>query len=83
MNEEIQQGVWARFMGKKVVSELKPAADYYLAENYHQQASPHTLQSIRAAKAGGSDLTRAPCIAVPGEGRAHGIQAVSRQGLHR
>lgn len=24
-------------MGSKVVSELKPASDYYVAEDYHQQ----------------------------------------------
>ena len=27
----------SRFTGSKVVTELKPAGDYYLAEKYHQQ----------------------------------------------
>jgi peptide-methionine (S)-S-oxide reductase len=36
LNEEIKTGV-RRWAGKAVVSEVEPAADYYVAEGYHQQ----------------------------------------------
>lgn len=37
VNEKLQSSTWRRVMGSKVVTELKPAADYWLAESYHQQ----------------------------------------------
>lgn len=37
VNKKLQSNVFRRVVGSKVVSELKPASDYYVAENYHQQ----------------------------------------------
>lgn len=37
VDEEIAAGKWPRFQGDKVVAEVKPAGDYYIAEKYHQQ----------------------------------------------
>ena len=37
MNKKLQSNAFRRVMGSKVVSELKPASDYYVAEDYHQQ----------------------------------------------
>ena len=37
MNEKLQGNLFRRVLGKKVVSELEPASDYYIAEGYHQQ----------------------------------------------
>lgn len=37
VNKKLQSNVFRRVMGKEVVSELKPASDYYTAEEYHQQ----------------------------------------------
>lgn len=37
VNEKLQSNMFRRVMGQKVVSELQPASDYYVAEEYHQQ----------------------------------------------
>eukprot|EP00892_Ulva_mutabilis_P010341 jgi/Ulvmu1/767/UM010_0141.1 len=37
LNEEIKAGKWPRFAGDKVVAEVRPAGDFYNAEEYHQQ----------------------------------------------
>lgn len=37
VNEQLKQGLAGKWLGQKVVVELKPAGDYYLAEAYHQQ----------------------------------------------
>lgn len=37
VNEKLKSNVFRRVIGSKVVSELEPASDYYIAENYHQQ----------------------------------------------
>ena len=37
VNKKLQSNVFRRVVGSKVVSELEPASDYYVAENYHQQ----------------------------------------------
>ena len=37
VNEKLQSNMFRRVLGKKVVSELEPASDYYVAEAYHQQ----------------------------------------------
>lgn len=35
-------GTFRRVAGQKVVTTLEPATEYYVAEKYHQQASPCT-----------------------------------------
>lgn len=37
VNAKLASSVFRRVLGTKVVSELLPAVDYYLAEEYHQQ----------------------------------------------
>lgn len=37
LNEEIAAGKWKKWAGDKVVAEIQPAGDYYIAEKYHQQ----------------------------------------------
>ncbi|KAK9829679.1 hypothetical protein WJX72_007310 [[Myrmecia] bisecta] len=37
VNEKLQQNAFRRVLGTKVVSEVLPAGDYYIAEDYHQQ----------------------------------------------
>ena len=37
VNRKLQEGSFRRVVGKQVVTELAPAGDYYLAEQYHQQ----------------------------------------------
>lgn len=37
VNAKLASNVFRRVLGSKVVSELLPAGDYYLAEEYHQQ----------------------------------------------
>lgn len=37
LNEEIAAGKWKKWAGDKVVAEVQPAGDYYVAEKYHQQ----------------------------------------------
>lgn len=37
VNDKLQKSTWRRVLGTKVVTELKPAGDYWLAEKYHQQ----------------------------------------------
>lgn len=36
-NEALAAGTFRRVSGKKVVTPIEPATDYYLAESYHQQ----------------------------------------------
>ncbi|KAL3162171.1 hypothetical protein ABBQ32_009877 [Trebouxia sp. C0010 RCD-2024] len=37
VNKKLQSNAFRRVLGSKVVSELQPASDYYVAEDYHQQ----------------------------------------------
>ncbi len=37
VNKKLQSNAFRRVIGSKVVSELQPASDYYIAEDYHQQ----------------------------------------------
>lgn len=37
VNEKLSSGTWGKFTGAKVVTEVLPAADFYIAEKYHQQ----------------------------------------------
>lgn len=37
VNMQLQSNAFRRVLGSKVVAELKPGTDYYLAEKYHQQ----------------------------------------------
>lgn len=37
VNEKLKGSLFRRVLGTKVVTEVQPAGDYYLAENYHQQ----------------------------------------------
>jgi peptide-methionine (S)-S-oxide reductase len=55
VNEKLKSNLFRRVLGTKVVSELQPAGDYYLAENYHQ----HYLQKGgQDASKGASDRIR-------------------------
>lgn len=37
VNKQLEAGEFKRWGGRKVVAEVAPAGDYYLAEDYHQQ----------------------------------------------
>ena len=37
VNDKLSQNVFRRVLGTKVVSELLPAGDYFIAEPYHQR----------------------------------------------
>ena len=37
VNEKLKSNVFRRVLGSEVVTELKPAGNYWLAEQYHQQ----------------------------------------------
>ena len=37
VNDKLSQNVFRRVLGTKVVSELSPASDLFIAENYHQK----------------------------------------------
>jgi peptide methionine sulfoxide reductase MsrA len=37
VNAKLASNVFRKVLGSKVVTELQPAGDYYIAEKYHQQ----------------------------------------------
>lgn len=37
VNSKLKESMWRSVVGSKVVSEVLPAADYWVAEKYHQQ----------------------------------------------
>ena len=45
VNEKLKSNVFRRVLGSEVVTELKPAGDYWLAEKYHQQVL-HPIPSL-------------------------------------
>lgn len=55
VNDKLQQNTWKRVFGGKVVTEVKEAADYWLAENHHQQ---YLQKGGQDASKGASDRIR-------------------------
>lgn len=39
VNQKLQKDIFRKVLGSKVVTELQPAGDYYIAEKYHQQVN--------------------------------------------
>lgn len=60
LDEEIAAGKRRHWSGKKVVAEIKPAGDYYVAEKVHQQylAKGGRFGMAQSAEKGNSDTIR-------------------------
>ena len=60
VNQKLRQNAFRRVLGSRVVTELEPAGDYYLAEDYHQQylAKGGRSNAPQSAEKGATDPIR-------------------------